>query len=233
LTYLPFSALINNYGRNKSKYAVEDFNFGYLSSMYLYNLVYNIKSTSSENSLLIGDPDGSLPGARKEVEEINTYFNSNHVYLGKEATIANFLNNAENSKIIHLATHGYLDRKSLKDSWLLFADEKFNMSQAFNLPLGNTDLVVLSACETGFGGEGLEYATLARAFSNAGAPTVIATLWQVNDDASQQLMTMMYKNLGNGMNKFEALASAQRTLLQNGVIIHPSLWSSYIPIGRP
>lgn len=236
LSYIPFGALVNRQNNYKTSYAIEDYNIGYLSSMYLFDLIYNLNISQSENILLMGNPDKSLPFAEVEVNEISKMFLSKKLFVANNASLKNFELNAKGNKIIHLATHGKLIEESLKDSWLLFANgEKFNMSNAYNLPLDGTELVVLSACESGLGGKGLEYSTLARAFANAGAQSVLATLWEVNDLAAQEVMIRFYKYYLSGSDKFTALAKAQRDLIhaENKALTHPSKWSPFIIIGKP
>jgi CHAT domain-containing protein len=236
LSYIPFGALVNKVSDDKMKYAIEDYNIGYLSSMYLFDLIYNLNTHLSESILLMGNPDRSLPFAEVEVNEIAKLFASKKLFVEANASIKNFEGNVKGNKIIHLATHGKLVEESLKDSWLLFANgEKFDMSNAYNLPLDGTELVVLSACESGLGGKGLEYSTLARAFANAGAQSVLATLWEVNDLATQELMVRFYKYYLSGSDKFTALAKAQRDLIHsdNKELTHPSKWSPFIIIGKP
>ncbi len=235
MNYVPFGALINKKTEKDYSYAIEDLNIGYLSSMYLFDLVHNFKPSSSNKCVIFADPDFSLPGAKDEAIEIKNIVKTELLFTGKKASIKNFNSNIVGCKIIHLATHGYLDDKSLNNSWLLFAnDKKYNMIDAFNLPLDETELVVLSACETALGGEGLEYATLTRAFTNSGARTVMGTLWSVDDLASKELMINFYTNLAAGDNKFEALAKAKRSLIHsdNDSFTHPSKWSPYISIGK-
>jgi hypothetical protein len=89
-----------------------------------------------------------------------------------------------------------------------------------SLDLGGVDLAVLSACETGLGevagGEGL--LGLQRAFQVAGARTVVASLWQVDDKATRALMEDFYQNLWRKkMTKLEALRQAQLTMLREGM----------------
>ena len=158
-------------------------------------------------------------------------------FVGDDVTLNNLLGNVGQSRIIHLATHGYLNERSPNKSNILLAkDKRLTLPEAFNLPLDKTEMVVLSACQTGKGGgSGMEYATIARAFTNAGASTVLATLWKVNDAATKELMLNFYSNLLAGNDKFTALAMAQRELInsEDEFLMHPHRWASFIPMGMP
>lgn len=88
------------------------------------------------------------------------------------------------------------------------------------------DLVVLSACESGLGkiNNGDEMTGLTRAFIYAGTPSVITTLWKVDDRASYELMREFYANLKT-MTKSEALRQAQLKTMQQ--FSHPYYWAAY------
>jgi CHAT domain-containing protein len=110
-----------------------------------------------------------------------------------------------------------------------------------SLDLRGTDLVVLSACETGLGdvagGEGVF--GLQRAFQLSGARTVVASLWSVNDTVTQRLMDRFYDNLWHkGLGRLEALRHAQLSILytdEDGQRerTHPSLWAGWVLSGDP
>jgi CHAT domain-containing protein len=107
------------------------------------------------------------------------------------------------------------------------------------LPLGRLKLVILSACETGRGdvvhGEGVY--GLQRAFHQAGAHTVVASLWEVTpDDLPQQLMARFYDNhWQKGMGRLEALREAQLWMLKHGPgnSSHPRYWAGWVLSGDP
>jgi len=148
--------------------------------------------------------------------------------------------------IIHLAMHGFVNMKNPMTSKLSFSSmlaDSLNKDvtelyayEIHNLSL-NADLVVLSACETGVGksirGEGV--LSLARAFMYAGAPSVLTTLWEVNDFTSAALIETFYSNLSTGMSKPAALQQAKLTFLSktNEISGHPSYWGSFVTIGNP
>jgi hypothetical protein len=107
-----------------------------------------------------------------------------------------------------------------------------------NLPLRDQELVVLSACETGLGdvagGEGVF--GLQRAFHQAGAHAVVASLWKVDDDLTRQLMARFYDNLWQkGLGRLEALRQAQLWVLQHGPgnSSRPRYWAAWVLSGDP
>lgn len=105
--------------------------------------------------------------------------------------------------------------------------------EAATLDLRGTKLVVLSACETGVGdvknGEGVY--GLRRALVLAGAASQLMSLWQVDDQATRQLMVDYYENLNAGEGRSEAVQKAQRKMLARPDRSHPYYWASFIPIG--
>jgi CHAT domain-containing protein len=137
-----------------------------------------------------------------------------------------------------LATHGLLNSEHPELSGIVLSliDEQgreqdgfLNLSQIYNLKLG-ADLVVLSACQTALGrdikGEGL--VGLTRGFMYAGAPRVVASLWQVDDAATADLMREFYKAmLVEGMQPAAALRAAQVRTWQRNQQLSPYFWAAF------
>lgn len=141
-------------------------------------------------------------------------------------------------RIVHLATHGLLnsDYPELSGIVLSLVDHRgeaqagfLDLSEIYNLKL-SADLVVLSACQTALGreikGEGL--IGLTRGFMHAGAPRVVASLWQVDDAATANLMREFYKAmLVEGMRPAEALRAAQMRTWTNDPDLSPYFWAAF------
>ena len=141
-------------------------------------------------------------------------------------------------RIVHFATHGLLNSEHPELSGLVFSliDEQgraqdgfLRLHEIYNLKL-NADLVVLSACQTGLGreikGEGL--VGLTRGFMYAGAPRVVASLWQVDDLATAELMKRFYQGmLKDGLRPAAALRAAQMELSQTKRWAAPYFWAAF------
>ncbi|MBL4648988.1 MAG: CHAT domain-containing protein, partial [Aureispira sp.] len=182
-----------------------------------------------------------LKAAQREVRVLSKEFQG---YFGFDegASERIFKKKAGDYAVIHLAMHGCLDNKHPILSSLIFTEDgdslENSLLQAYeisNLKL-NADLVVLSACETGFGAfeRGNGIASLARSFMYAGASSMVVTLWAVNDYVTAEIMRELYSNLSNGMTKSEALQQAKLNFMQTatGIGQHPAFWSPFVLIGN-
>ena len=144
------------------------------------------------------------------------------------------------SRIVHVATHGELNRLNPVFSRLELAsgaggsedDGRFEVHELLELTI-DADLVFLSGCETGLGiagssvfAPGEDYATLSQAFVLAGARNVVATLWPVEDRASAELASGFYEALAEH-DAAAALAEAQRALLAQEGWRAPYYWAAY------
>ncbi len=185
----------------------------------------------------------SLPNAENEVRAIGRQLGSSKskVVTGSMATETEFRQNAAAYKVIHLATHYIVnDREPLYSNIILNrerqseADGLLQPFEIFNLNL-NADLVVLSACNTASGklqrGEGI--IGLSRAFQFAGVPSLVVSLWNVDDEATGIIMKHFYEFLSRGLKKNEALRNAKLAYLESaeGDNYDPFYWAPFILIG--
>ena len=178
---------------------------------------------------------------QSEVEEVNT-LTKGLVLSGMEASKKSFLEQQSGYRIIHLATHGKAHSGSGDFSFLGFSGDtttqleemKLFVREIYNLQT-NAEMIVLSACETGIGevqtGEGM--ASIARSFSYAGAQSLMATQWSVDDKATKELVRSFFENIKKALPKDQALRDAQlEFLVSHGTKeAHPYFWAAMIPIG--
>ncbi len=190
-----------------------------------------------------------LPETAVEVNSIAKKARGDTVLLAKNATETNFwkeLKKRKRWRSIHFACHGLVDPDDATRCSVELTADSENDGSILALDIFNrdvqTDLVVLSGCETGKGrilkGEGV--VGLARAFMQAGAPRVIASLWRVNDEATQALMTEFYR-LWNPKDRSQAVPTA--TALRkaqlfvrdhpNGKWKDPRFWAAWMLWGLP
>lgn len=195
----------------------------------------------TEEDLYLRQNLESLPEVINEVKALETITNGTFLY-GNDANEGNFKEKVGQHGIIHLAMHGIFNKKNPIASSLAFTedgaaseDNFLHASEIGHLPL-KAQLVVLSACETGYGkferGEGIM--SLARSFMHAGVPSLIVSLWQVNDYSTSSIMQSFYHELKAGKSKSAALQAAKLTYLKSnhGIAAHPALWAAFIQLGH-
>lgn len=237
LHYLPYQALLSPQGR----YLVQDYPIYYLSSASLMQFTKEKKRASRETAMVMGNPSlgdqaYDLRFAEREAREIAKIYPKSVLYLRSDATKSKVLSLGSKYDILHFAVHGELIEDDPLNSGLLLAgdgkeDGRLRVGEIFSLNL-KADTVVLSACETGLGKitSGDEIIGLTRAFIYAGTPSVITTLWKVNDRAAYELMRQFYSNLKT-QKKSEALRQAQLKTMEQ--FPEPFFWAAYGLTGEP
>jgi CHAT domain-containing protein len=178
-----------------------------------------------------------------EIEKIAALFKKAkiNVFKREEATEDQLKKlNLSDYKILHLATHCLIDNKKPARSSIIFSladtsteDGFLQMREIFNLKL-NSDLVSLSACETGLGqfirGEGIE--GLSRAFFYAGASSVLMSLWAVHDQATSQFMERYYFHLRSSNSIMDSLHKTKLEMIGSDVVSHPYYWAGFVVTGK-
>jgi CHAT domain-containing protein/Flp pilus assembly protein TadD len=184
-----------------------------------------------------------LPNAEEEVKNIANLFGSSEtqVFIGDKCSESIFKKLAKEFRIIHLATHFMVDDHDPLYSKIVLSEPNdenedgfLQTFEIFDLQL-NADLVVLSACNTALGklskGEGIIGAS--RAFLYAGVPSMVVSLWNVDDQATSMIMNNFYEYLGDGLNKSEALRLSKLKYLKNVDFQRkdPFYWAPFILLG--
>ncbi|MDH5744570.1 MAG: CHAT domain-containing protein, partial [Candidatus Aminicenantes bacterium] len=178
-----------------------------------------------------------------EIERISSLFKEKKedIFIREAATEKQLKNlNLDDYKIIHFATHSLIDDKKPARSSIVLSlnssDEEdgfIQMREIYNLNL-NSDLITLSACQTGLGqfikGEGIE--GLNRSFFFAGASSVLMSLWAVNDQATYQLMERFYSHLRSSEPIANSLRNAKLEMISSEAVSHPYYWAGFIVSGK-
>lgn len=240
LYYLPLHALARETPKGLH-FLIEDVRVAYLAAADVLAVVQTRdEARMGAGMLALGDPSGAnLPAAREEVREISKIFPAGRALIGDNAT-KSVLQDAKNldRRVLHLATHGVLDSARPDNSYIQLAGtgeaSRLSVGEVYGLDLNRVDLVTLSACQTALGErnpDGGEISSLAQAFSAAGTPSVIASLWSVEDDSTRRLMEAFYKAFAAGASKAEALQAAQKQLLADPKSRHPFYWAPFELMG--
>lgn len=242
------------------KYLIKEYPINYsYSATLLFDYAKN-KKTSKQN-LIIFSPKyiadeprltaessvpfffNPLPGAEDEVKSISKHMHANS-FVNLFAQENTFKDKAPEYDILHLAMHTVINDTLPMFSKLVFSrpnqttndDGYLNTYEIYNMKL-HARLAVLSACETGTGklqkGEGVM--SMARAFIYAGCPSIVMTLWQVEDKSGAKIMNDFYYYMSKGKRKDVALRMAKLKHLENSdpLTAHPHFWLGYVNIGNP
>jgi CHAT domain-containing protein len=244
LNYLPF-ALLPTHSATEQELVVDRFSLAYLPSAA--TLASEVSKIDQPQSVLAMAPGGSrLQNALDEVSSIAFMFRPHsEMLLGDDATESAFKDSADQYRVLHLATHGYFNSLNPLLSGLQLEPDDANdglleVHEILELDL-ESDLVTLSACETGLGSgffteipAGDAFVGMTRAFLRVGSATVLATLWAVEDRSTHDLMQSFYRNLGaSGVykNKAAALVNAQKALRASTEYQHPYYWAPFVLVG--
>ena len=243
-SFVPFETLSRKVGT--PDYLVKDYAFSYTysaRSLLKKNAVNPAKYSFNQLDFLGVAPvdfapslkQVMLPGSDTAMSSIARRFNSSKLLTHGYATRREFLTKAADARVIHLFTHATADSSDQDEPKLYFADSTLQLSELSDRTLPNTQLVVLAACKTGIGanqrGEGVF--SLARGFAALGVPSVLTTLWSVQNDATYQLTNLFYKHLDEGLPKDIALQLAKKEWIEtaDGVNRLPNYWAGLIIVG--
>lgn len=198
----------------------------------------------SSDLFALRDVFGPLKYSGEEAGSVARLLGGSALY-GTGASLDLFRQRAPRCRVLHLSTHGKADDRAGDYAFLALgvpgdstAFDKLYARDLYALEL-NADLVVLSACETATGklrrGEGI--VSLARAFSFAGAKSLVTSLWKVDDAATKDVVVDFYRNLRQGGAKDAALRQAKLDFLKNnraaegGAKLHPFFWAGLVAVG--
>ena len=229
LHYVPFHALRRGDGR----YVVEEHEVSYAPSATVHRLcaVRPARRDGDGPLLALGISDAFAPHIAEELESIAECFPESVRLEGARASKSAFLEMAPRSRFLHLATHGHFRQDNPMFSSVRLADGPLSFYDVFDLEL-DAELVTLSACNTGLNelSSGDELSGLMRGFLYAGAPSLMVSLWAVNDRSTSELMQSFYRHMADGTPKRTALRLAQLEMLER--YGHPYYWAPFILMGK-
>jgi CHAT domain-containing protein len=235
---IPFAAL-----EDSSNSLVREHEIVFAPSASAYVARSPRRRTILQKALLIGDPAFDtgiahslerLPGAASEVRALAAGYPNAIVLTAATATPAAMLREASDSDVIHIAAHAVVNARSAAQSALLLAatnddDGVVQLPEIAHLDLRQQPLVILAGCRTGsFGGGKGSVRSIAFAFLAAGSPSVVASLWDVDDETTRVFSERLHAQIRRGVPPEAALRAAQIELM-NGTnpVRRPSTWAAF------
>lgn len=230
LNTLPFAALMDESGKR----LIEKRSLAELAKTTDFVRMAHTDISEIGGIVAFTNATQDLPATDEEGRKIVEMFPGSLHYRGTEASKSNLLAHAGDKDVLHLAAHGMRDpNDSLRSHLRLANGERLAQEEIFNLNLAKTSMVTLSACSTALGDSEVKgfVASLAEAFWIAGSPTVIASLWSVEDQSTGILMAEFYQGMKSGLGRAKALRSAQLKLIKSAKYTHPFYWSGFVTFG--
>ena len=190
-------------------------------------------SQKKGETLLLGAPDGEdLQGAREELRRLHELLVPSRILAGPQATASALREKLGEVQTLHVASHSGLGELP-GQGYITLADGPLTAEQIYGLSMRPGSLVVLSSCRSGVGETvpGRELTSLASAFNIAGASTVVASHWEVDDEVTTELMLEFYRQIQGGQGRAEALRRARAALARSHP--HPYYWAAFSLFGSP
>ena len=226
LHVLPFAALNKRGKPLVARYALSSLRALSELARQGTNAAGKTPSTSTVRAITFSPrPSRQLRFARQESAVIARRFGAKW-FDQAQATLGALRAHAVGAQVLHLATHAAYRPEAPLRSTMQLARQALELREVVGLPL-QSEIVVLSACETGLGDiRGAAGITgFQQAFLLAGAKRVLSTLWRVSDLGSALVMKHFFRRLSNGQNPALALQHAQNTVRKR--FAHPAFWAGY------
>ncbi len=226
LHYVPFHAL-----HDGESYLIDRFSVSYAPSASIYALCQQKQANISGESLILGIPDAQAPSIADEVEALRSMLPDAKLFTGSAATEDILRAHGPGSRIVHIATHGYFRQDNPMFSSIRLGGSHLSLYDLYHLKLP-VELVVLSGCATGLNviKPGDEVVGLVRGLLQAGAQSLVLSLWDVHDRSTKEFMISFYGRLQKGLSKPLALQGAMTELRER--YPHPYYWAPFMLIGK-
>ncbi|MBI4471829.1 MAG: CHAT domain-containing protein, partial [Acidobacteria bacterium] len=226
LHYIPFQALYDG-----ASYLIDKHDISYAASASVLKICRERTIQKTDEDLVLAVADEMTPHINDEVEALKSLLPKARFFVGKEAREDKLRQFGATAGKIHIAAHGIFRADNPMFSSLKLGDTWLNLFDIFNLQLG-AELTTLSACETGMSAvwEGDELLGLARGFLYAGTPSLVVSLWTVNDRSTAKLMKKFYEGLQHGRSKARSLRDAIIDVKSG--FPHPYYWAPFVLMGK-
>jgi CHAT domain-containing protein/tetratricopeptide (TPR) repeat protein len=211
-------------------YLTDRFTMSYAPSASVFARSVNRGPRATGPPLVMGIPDSKAPWIESEARAVAEIFPGARLLLKDQATGARLREWGPESRYVHIAAHGVFRRDNALFSSIRLGDSSLSLLDFYRIPLA-AELVTLSGCGTGLnavvGGD--ELIGLIRGLLFAGARSVVASLWDVNDESAAVFMTSLYRKLQAGSSKSVAVRQAMREVREKRP--HPCHWAPFILVG--
>jgi CHAT domain-containing protein len=226
LHYVPFHAL-----HDGQSYLIDQFAISYAPSASIYAHCQTKAANTTGDTLILGIPDARTPAISAEVNSLAVMLPNSRLFLGEDATDNVLRTYGPHSKSVHIATHGYFRQDNPMFSSIRLGTSHLSLYDMAHLQLP-VDMVVLSGCATGLNAvtPGDELIGLVRGLLQAGAKSLVLSLWDVHDDSTKEFMIEFYGRLQIGLPKAEAMQAACISLRERRP--HPYHWAPFLLIGQ-
>jgi tetratricopeptide (TPR) repeat protein len=226
LHYIPFQALYDG-----AEYLIDSHDITYGASASVIKICREKQIQATDQDLVLAVADDTTPYIEEEVEALRELLPKARIFVGAEAREDKLRIYGPSAGKLHIAAHGIFRADNPMFSSLRLGDTWLNLFDVFNLQLG-AELTTLSACETGMNAvwEGDELLGLARGFFYAGTPSLVVSLWTVNDRSTARLMRRFYEGLQRGLSKPRALQEAVVEVKSD--FPHPYYWAPFVLMGK-
>ena len=225
LHQLPFHAL-----HDGDCCLIDEFTMSYAPSGGVLAACLRRPVSQARGNLVFGIADARSPSIEIEARAVAGLLDSSELFLTEEATEERLRLAAPQTRILHIATHGFFRRDNPLFSAIRLGDGFLSLFDLYRLDL-RADLVTLSGCSTGLstvvGGD--ELLGLTRGLLHAGARAVLLSLWDVQDESTAEYMTAFYRLMSEGQTAATASQSALRNLRNK--YDHPYYWAPFCLVG--
>ncbi|HWC18175.1 MAG TPA: CHAT domain-containing protein, partial [Terriglobales bacterium] len=226
LHYVPFHALFDG-----ERFVIDEHTVSYAPSASIYAVCTKKQVNTDGPALLMGVPDQNAPSILEELEALKAILPDPQMFVGKSASEYILKNAGPGARLIHIATHGFFRQDSPMFSSIRMGSSYLSLYDLYQLRLP-VELVTLSGCATGLNvvAAGDELIGLARGLFQAGAQSLLLSLWDVHDQSTADFMTEFYRRLQSGEDKAQAMRAAMLAVRE--AYPHPYQWAPFVLMGK-